>query len=480
MQTGITLVSVSESLADLARRLGLQDALEDVQSSGDARRLLRWLRNLQAIDQSMEEWLAIGTQEEQAAKLQQIQELAALYAVQLRQSKAQGEAVEDANQAVSAMALAALEHALSRLPAGHPDAARLAALISGLPQKAELRVTQAVQHLLRLVEIGLERTSGKQVSEQSPVDRLVEMSKRIKATALELQSIDTLKTPAREEAVELAREILRKLKLSLGDKQVMDGLGHARPEEKARLSEKLAEMVDMYKNLLFEAAQTTPGILDDPRVKQANDTVGGFSHAVTLMAAREMPTSAAAAAQQISAEAASMPNQWKHLSGQTVSRLMNNMEHGLEKAVSEIELQQQEAQARQQQQHAEVTQSLAAEDTLTSRRNRRARRASGGITKVAARRSAGDLNGDGVLDKYQGLKPEDLALAKQLGDSLRGLGKQVASAPPIDIRPPVEKRSRGSSTQQAADREKERRQQQKQNQPKNPQNPRGGQNGPRV
>ena len=462
-----TLVSVSERLAELAGGEAPEEAF-----AGEPRKLLRWLRNLQAVDKSMEEWLCRGSEDEQIAKLQQLGELATLY-VQARPTDAQAtEAIEDADQAVAAMALAALEYALSRLPAGHPDVARLEGLIKALPQKAGLRATQATQHLLRLVEIGIETASKKAVSEQAPVDRLVEMSQRIAATARQLQSVDTLEAPAREEALELAREILRKLKMAFGDKQFIEGLGPVRTEEKARLSEKLAEMVDMYKNLLFEAAQVTPGIMNDPRVRAANDTVGGFAHAFSLMAAREIPTSEADAAQQISAQAAKMPEQWKHLSGQTASRLMQHMEQGMDKAASEIQLRQEALERKQQ---AEALYAAASDDLSPgARRYRRARRLAQ-LTKAAARRNAGDLNGDGILDKYQGLKPEDLALAKQLGDSLRNIGKQVAGTPPIEVKQPVGNKKRepkGFAAQKAAERENQKP-------TKNPQTPRGPSNGSR-
>lgn len=461
-----TLVSISERLADIACRLEQNDTTGH---AGDARKLLRWLRNLQDIDKDMESWLSRGGEEEQTAKLQQLEDLVVIYARARRTADAQAaEAVEDADQAVSAMALAALEYAISRLPAGHPDMARLEGMISALPQKAGLRVTQAVQHLLRLVELGIEAASKKALSEQTPVDRLVEMSKRIESTARKLQTIDTLETPAREEAVELAREILRKLKMAFGDKNFIEQVGPARTEEKARLSEKLAEMVDMYKNLLFEAAQVTPGIMDDPRIRAANDTVGGFAHAFSLMAAREIPTNQADAAQQIAAQAAKMPEQWKHLSGQTAARLMENMEHGLEKTAQEIERQQQEARERQQQDIA----ALSEDQSLKNRRSRRGRRASA-LPKAAMRRNAGDLNGDGVMDKYQGMRPEDLALAKQLGDSLRNIGKQTGNAKPIEIKPPAPEKKKRDDKSFASQTTSER---EKQNQPKNPRGP----SGPRV
>jgi hypothetical protein len=157
---------------------------------------------------------------------------------------------------------------------------------------------------------------------------------------------------------------------------------------------------------------------------------------------------------------------------------MNHMQDGLEKAVSEIQIQQQEAQERQQQQNNEVAQAVE-DNSLTSRRNRRNKRMASGMTKVAARRNAGDLNGDGVMDKYQvdkyqGLRPEDLLLAKQLGDSLKNLGKQTGDAKPIEIRPPIDKKKRddtGFAAQNAAEKDTQK-------QPKNP-NGRNNQ-GPRV
>ncbi len=492
MTSVTTLTALSERLADIACKIHLPETLPNLPadaSSDEVRRLLRWLRNLQDVEKSADEWFDRGTEAEQASKLESLLELITGYAMHLKQMKLkhppvmQDAAVEEANQAVASLSLLALEHAIDSLPAGHPDRPRLEALLGGLPRKAELRLTQAAEHLLRLLEAGLTRVSGRQVSEQSYVDRLAELSHRIRTTATKLTPIDKLEPPVRAEAIELAREILRKLRADFGDRSFAESMDLRPPEERLSVTERVAEMVDMYKNLLCEAAQISPGIIGDPRVRAANDAVGGFSHAVALLAAKEIPASMAAA-QKISADITQSPEEWKKLSGQTVDRLMNSMESGLEKAVSQLQVQQdvEDQQREQQQMAAEVAQAALAEEIMYGRRRGRRRRLSGGgLTKAAGRRRAGDLNGDGVLDQYQGLKVEDMLLAKQVGETLRGLGQQTADMPALEVRPPVEKkepsekaslldRSVATDASFVAQTNARRNQQKKQKDPKNSRN----------
>jgi hypothetical protein len=109
-------------------------------------------------------------------------------------------------------------------------------------------------------------------------------------------------------------------------------------------------MVDTYKNLLLEIAQTNPDIMKDPLIVEANDAVSSFGAAVSLMAAKEMPNSIASA-QQISAVD---ENALGSLADRTLSRVVKSMEGGMEKAVNELESQQNEDQAQQETRDANV------------------------------------------------------------------------------------------------------------------------------
>ncbi|MCC6227421.1 MAG: hypothetical protein IT195_13595, partial [Microthrixaceae bacterium] len=318
------------------------------ESVEEARTILRWLRNLQFSEPTLEEWLNQGTPAEQVGKAEALARLVEVYSGLAHQSAAgrpellRDLSVEEAGDAAGAIAMALARHSLSMLPPGHAAVPQLETALDAMPERWEMREHQSVKRLLSVIETGIERMTGLAAHAQSPVERLVEISERIRDTARRMRSVDSLEPPAREESIELAREILRKLKnLKLGDTPVEELMTVGKPEDKAAFAQAIDEMAEMYRNLLSEAAHANPAIMNDPRIKEANDAVGTFSHAIALMAAKEIPSSVAAA-QKISADVTQMPEDWKGLHHRTVDRLMKSMEGGLEQAVSELMAQQQE------------------------------------------------------------------------------------------------------------------------------------------
>ncbi len=428
--TNTVAINALDRLEEPAR----QEALEE------ARNILRWLKNLSFGDMDVEEWLDQGTPAEKAAKAEAVSRLVELYELQLAtvQTHIPGiehnHTVEDATGASGMMAIALAEQGLRGLPANHPRIDKFAALAQRLDDNWRDFEGQSALRLLDTLEDGLEHMDAKIKGRHNAIDRLLEISTQIEHTAHRLQSVDTLQPPAREESIELAREILRWFKnLKFSDKPIEEMLGNTAPDDRVFVTRKMAEMVDMYHNLLQEAAHQNPDILLDPRIKEANDAVGSFAHSLKLMAAKEIPSSVAAA-QQISADVTQMPEEWKSLHDRAVSRLVASMEGGLEKAVDELGTAQQEAQDKDE----ELAQQIV-ESTLVShhhgrkrRRRRRASQSTGGLTKAAKRRNANDLNGDGVADRLQGLnlRGEDMIAIKQLGGNLRELNAEAASLNP--------------------------------------------------
>jgi len=441
------VTDVSESLIALARNLTTPASLTQPDRKTaveEARVLVRWLKNLQSSDKDMETWMSEGTIAEQASKAEAVSRLVGIYAGQLKQAAGRNPSiikdftVVDANEAGGALALGVSDHALSVLPDGHPGIARLEQSTQSVPDAWDYRQSQSVTRLLDTLTLGIERVSGTAVDERSYADRLTELSARINATAKQLRSVDTLEPPAREESIELAREILRRLKnMQFSDKTLEDMVTTGRPEDKAAFAQKLDDMVDAYKNLLSEAAQANPDIFQDERIKQANEAVGSFSHAVKLMAAKEMPGSVAAA-QQISADAALDPEEWKNLQDRTVGRLVKSMEGGLEKAVGDLEVQQQQQQSQAEEQNREAAEAAAA---ASSNSRRKRRRRSGGQRSGSGggkqRKENRDISADDFTQKQgvfretkqtapmPGVKAEDMAAIKALGGSLLNIGNQA-------------------------------------------------------
>lgn len=420
------------------------DRLEEparLESLEEARKILRWLKNLSFGDMDVEEWLAQGTPAEQASKAEAVSRLVEIYELQLATTQThiagiENElAVDDATGASGMMAIALAEHGLRGLPSSHSRVEKFATLAQRIDEHWRDFEGQSAHRLLDIVEDGLEHMDARIAGRQNAADRLLEISTQIQHTAHRLRSVDTLEPPAREESIELAREILRWFKnLKFSDKPVEEMLSNTNPEERVFVTRKMAEMVDMYNNLLQEAANNNPEILQDPRIKEANDAVGGFAHAIKLMASKEIPSSIAAA-QQISADVTQMPEEWKQLHDRAVNRLVASMEGGLQKAVDELGTAQQEAQDKDEELAQQIVESslISGHNRKKRRRKRRSAQTTGGLTKAAKRRNANDLNGDGVADRLQGLnlRGEDMIAIRQLGGSLRDMNAEAISLKPV-------------------------------------------------
>ncbi|MDE3059956.1 MAG: hypothetical protein KGJ06_02980 [Pseudomonadota bacterium] len=452
-----SIVEFSEESAELLRQLQSDgaDIAAASQEQEEPRSLLRWLRNLQSTELSLEDWLELGTLPEKLAKARTLRRLVRLYLRKLaaaRKERAEAlaadEAIRDAGEAAAALAQGMAELAQELLPDGHPQIAELNALMDRLPPQAEQRQTQSALRLIDTISLGLDRASGKS-HDLSPAERLLESSRRLQATARQLRSVDQMEPPAREESIELAREILRRLReMSFSDKPVESMIDAGRPEDKAAFAQKLEEVADIYRNLLSEAAQANPNIAQDQQVREAGGAVEVFMHAVKLMAAKEIPASISAA-QQISADITQAPDEWSKLSSRAVGRLIKSMEGGLEKAVGDLQ-----AQEQQQQQAEEQAQEAAAEalaQANASHRRKRKRRSGSQRSGKGGRKQqkeARDLTSDDYVLKQgrfardaksihqppgmPGLNPEVLATVRQLGGSLFKIGEQVK-----DIKAPV-------------------------------------------
>ena len=191
-----------------------QDAIDD------GRTILRWLRNMQGMDMDVQDFIATGSPQEQVAKAEALSGLVKNYVVQMQTHPelATNDAVKTGSQAAGGMAMMIAEHALSALPESNPAYAVLIAAIDSMPETYFERSHQSVARLLDHMEHGFSTVAGRSINDRTPADRLAALQQRVQKAAKQLRSVDTMEASKREESVELAREILRKLRdLSFGN-----------------------------------------------------------------------------------------------------------------------------------------------------------------------------------------------------------------------------------------------------------------------
>ena len=420
----------------------------------EARKILRGLKNLQFGELDVQDWLSTGTPPEQIAKAEALSKLVMIYAGQLTNAKTDApyllanHDVKEGSDAAGACAIMIGEHALSMLTEGSAEYQKLEQLLDSMPQEQNLRTGQSTTRLLALIETGLTHIAGKTLDSRTPVETLIEMRNRIQAHAKQLRSVDTLEIPAREESVELGREILRKLRgLSFSNRPVEEMIDSGKPEEKAAIAQKIEEMVELYKNMLAEASINNPDIINDARVKEANDAVDNFGHIISLMAAKEMPNSVATS-MQISADATHDPHEWKNLLERTVDRLLVGIEGGLEKAVDSIDAHEQQQQKQDEEMAQEVIDAALQQADTAKRGKKRRRSQQSGYGMKKQQRLQRDLSADDAAAKqnrfaevkeekqasYMGLNAKDMAAIKNLGATLNKIGKQgKATVTPANI-----------------------------------------------
>ena len=338
-------IFVSNSLLVLSHQLQTPELLPVATKNApleDARKALRWLRNLQNIQYYMENWLRLGGLPEQQAKAEYFSELIEIYVglvkiAQLTNPETLNHwTIEGANFSVGSIALSIALHTLDTLPDNHPEFEIFDKSLDDILPEWDIRQGQSIERLLDDLESGISYLAGKPMGDRTPLEQLLEISEKIGQVAQELYSIENLQEPAREESIELAREILRRLKnMTFTDMNLEDVVDTGRPNEKVAFAKKIAEMVEIYKNMLGEAVRIDPKIMNDPRVKKASIAVDDCEAGIKRMAMKIMQENGAMAGQSI-------PQIKKHNSDKTDSNknaksIMQNMEGGIEQAAKQIE-----------------------------------------------------------------------------------------------------------------------------------------------
>jgi len=337
-------VASSEMAITSVRALGNVEDLPPPtkdESVEEARKILRWLRNMEFADRDVEQWLDGSSPKVVTAKKQALQKLVQILVVQIHQARRRNQElkedinIDNAADALAAIALTMAEHTFNLLPDNYARLSELEAMIDDMPERALMRQSQSLAHLLDTLELGLERATGQEVSELSAASRLMVISNQIEKTAFELHGTDPLAPPEREESIDLARDVIIKLKRAYGGMTLTEMIDQGTPDQKAAFAQAIGEMTEIYRNMMAEAIELNPDLADDPKFKAGNAAIGNYAHSVKLMAAMEIP-SHAAATQQISAQAAHHPEQWGDLHDKAVERLIKNAEEVLEKAMEDL------------------------------------------------------------------------------------------------------------------------------------------------
>ncbi len=434
------LILTSHTLLDTAHRLQAPASLS-IPTTRDnnveeARRILRWLRNLQHINYDMENWLRLGGLKEQQSKADSLEKLILIYAGQVKIAQLSNPAllnhftIDHANHAAGGIAFSISLHTLEILPDGSAAIDILDKQLDNILPEWDARQNQSVEQLINAIESGLTHLMNKPLGDRSPVDRLIEVSNNIQNAVRKLYELDTLGEPERIESIELAREILKRLKdLSFSDKPIEAAIDPGTQSEKLAFAQRISEMVGMYKNLLFEAMRINPDVVHDIRVKNANDAAYWCANSINIMAAKEMPASGAAL-NDISVHLDQVKS-GGDFRGASLNKLVHKIEGGVEHAAEEITIHE------KKEQKENLEHDLAAQtETQRHRRRHRRHQNSSKESEGAAQKANTAIQHETIVANIKmeaassnqamgGLNKLDIAAVKQAGSSLRKSNKQA-------------------------------------------------------
>lgn len=156
-------------------------------------------------------------------------------------------------------------------------------------------------------------------------------------TTNQLLNPNQLSEPVRRDAIEIARDILRKLKITLGDVQVFDGLKLNPGDDMAALGGvKGAAMV--FERVLAWGRGIDPAIAQHPSVAAATQAVGQLGYLAKLEA-RRIATAIGntVLADKLSAQLAGLPQTYRIPQGTRFGDLTGRVENGINTVLNRIQ-----------------------------------------------------------------------------------------------------------------------------------------------
>ena len=163
------------------------------------------------------------------------------------------------------------------------------------------------------------------------------VSEQLFAAAVAMQSITTMSEPVRADAIAIARDILRLLKVTFGEVTTLTGLNLKSREEGLALGG-LTAVGTIYSQLLAWARGIDGSIMSDPSVLAAIDAFGVIGYMAKREALRIARTSkdmflATSLAQQLD----TIGGKYLNPQEKNVGKLLERIEHGIDRVLSRVQ-----------------------------------------------------------------------------------------------------------------------------------------------
>ena len=190
----------------------------------------------------------------------------------------------------------------------------------------------------KLANLQAEREALQQVIEKTALASDMDaMGNQLLSTASRLTDVSQLSEPVRQDAIEIAREILRKLKLGLGTKNARDAL-RLNPGDDVAAVGGVQGVAMVYERLLAWGRGIDAKIAQHPAIASATLAVGQLGYLAKLQALElaksvgNMPL-----AERIGARIAQMPAAYKDIGNASFGELLQRVEGGIDTVLNRIQ-----------------------------------------------------------------------------------------------------------------------------------------------
>ena len=162
------------------------------------------------------------------------------------------------------------------------------------------------------------------------------MGTQLMHMAQSLQDVAQMSEPVRQDAIAIAREILRKLKISIGVANVLDGLG-IRPNDNLSDLGGIRAVALVYERLLGWGRGVDATIMQHPSIVAATQAIGQLGALAKKEALRvAMLAGNKAMSQRLSAQVQQIPPTFNQPAAKQVGELLEKVEHGIDTVLNRV------------------------------------------------------------------------------------------------------------------------------------------------
>lgn len=163
------------------------------------------------------------------------------------------------------------------------------------------------------------------------------MGNNLLATADRLNDVSQLSEPVQRNAIEIAKDILRKLKIQIGDKNLIDGLRMSPQDDRQALGG-IQGVAMVYERLLAWGRGIDASIAQHPSIMAATQAVGQLGYMAKLESLRVATAIGnTVLADRIAARIAAIPDAYKNVNAANFGDLLSRVEGGIDTVLNRIQ-----------------------------------------------------------------------------------------------------------------------------------------------